>query len=100
MPVFITHDSTIDYDVRGKGPPLLLISGLGFGRWGWFKQVPSLSRHFRTITFDIRSAQNLTGGVADLSSKAAALLDHLGIKKAHVLGTSLGGFVAQKLALE
>jgi 3-oxoadipate enol-lactonase len=100
MPVLITHDSTIDYDVRGKGPPLLLISRLGFGRWGWFKQVPSLSRHFRIITFDIRSAQNLTGGVADLSAKAAALLDHLGIKKTHVLGTSLGGFVAQKLALE
>ncbi len=99
MPVLVTRDTSIDYDVCGKGPPLLLISGLGFGRWGWFKQVPTLSRHFRTITFDIRNAQNLRG-VADLAGKAAALLEHLDIKKTHVLGTSLGGFVAQKLALE
>ena len=52
MPMTITHDACIDYDVYGNGPPLLLISGLGFGRWGWFKQVPTLSRHFRTITFE------------------------------------------------
>jgi 3-oxoadipate enol-lactonase len=100
MPVLINRGTTIDYDVHGKGPSLLLIGGLGFGRWGWFKQVPTLSRHFRTITFDIRSTQNLANGVGDLSAVAATLLDHLGIKKTHVLGTSLGGFVAQKLALE
>jgi pimeloyl-ACP methyl ester carboxylesterase len=100
MPVFITHDASIDYDVHGNGPPLLLIGGLGFGRWGWFKQVPALSRHFRTITFDIRGEQNLTQGVADLSAEAVALLDHLGVNKTHVLGTSLGGFVAQQLALQ
>ena len=47
MPVLITSGTSIDYDVQGKGPPLLLISGLGFGRWGWFKQIPTLSRHFR-----------------------------------------------------
>lgn len=100
MPVIITHDTSIDYDVHGNGPPLLLIAGLGFGRWGWFKQIPALSRHFRTITFDIRGEQNLRQGVANLSAEAEALLDHLGVKKTHVLGTSLGGFVAQQLALE
>jgi 3-oxoadipate enol-lactonase len=99
MPVLITRDTSIDYDVHGEGPPLLLLSGLGFGRWGWFKQVPMLSRHSRTITYDIRSVHNLTG-VTDLVAKAVALLDHLGIENTHVLGTSLGGFVAQKLALE
>ena len=100
MPVVITHDTSIDYDIYGEGPTLLLISGLGFGRWGWFKQVPTLSRHFRTITFDIRGEQNLAHGVADLCAEVVALLDHLGVLKAHVLGTSLGGFVAQELALE
>ncbi len=100
MPVMITHDTSIDYDVYGDGPPLLLIGGLGFGRWGWFKQVPTLSRHFRTITFDVRGEHSLARGVADLSAEAAALLEHLGIEKAHVLGTSLGGFVAQQLALD
>ena len=50
MPLTITENTSIDYDVHGEGPPLLLINGLGFGRWGWFKQVPAFTRHFRTIT--------------------------------------------------
>ena len=60
MPVMLTHDTSIDYDVQGNGPFLLLINGLGFGRWAWFKQVPTLSRHFRTITFDIRGEHSLS----------------------------------------
>jgi len=99
MPVTITENASIDYDVQGEGPPLLLIGGLGFGRWAWFKQVPAFSRHFRTVTFDIRGERGLENGVADLVDEVVALLDHLGVKKAHVLGTSLGGFVAQELAL-
>jgi len=101
MPVMITENTSIDYDVYGEeGPPLILINGLGFGRWAWFRQIPAFSRHFRTITFDIRGERNLTDGVSDLASEVVALLDHLNIRKAHVLGTSLGGFVAQELALK
>jgi 3-oxoadipate enol-lactonase len=99
VPVTITEKTSIDYDVHGEGPPLLLIGGLGFGRWGWFRQIPAFSRHFRTITFDARGERNLEDGVADLVDDAVALLEHLRIGKAHVLGTSLGGFVAQELAL-
>lgn len=100
MPVMLTHDTSIDYDVQGNGPPLLSIGGLGFGRWCWFKQTPALSRHFRTITFDIRGEHNFARGVVDLVAEVVALLDSLGVEKTHVLGTSLGGFVAQELALE
>ena len=99
MPFTITESTSIDYDVQGEGPALVLISGLGFGRWGWFKQVPAFSRHFRTITFDVRGERGLRNGVADLASDVADLMEHLKVKKAHVLGTSLGGFVAQELAL-
>src|SRR5215212_5759773 len=99
MLVTITENTSIDYDINGEGPPLLLISGLGFGRWGWFKQVPAFSRHFRTITFDARGERRLENGVGDLVRDVVWLLDHLGVKKAHVLGTSLGGFVGQELAL-
>lgn len=99
MPVTITENTSIDYDVQGEGPPLLLVNGLGFGRWGWFKQLPSFTRHFQTITFDVRGERDLGNGVADLTGEVVALLDHLGVGKTHVLGTSLGGFVAQELAL-
>src|SRR5918997_157064 len=99
VPVLITENTSIDYDVHGEGPPLILIGGLGFGRWGWFKQIPAFSRHFKTITFDVRGERNLEGGVSDLASDVVALLDHLNVRKAHVLGTSLGGFVAQELAI-
>lgn len=99
MPLTITANTSIDYDVQGEGPSLLLINGLGFGRWGWFKQIPAFTRHFETITFDIRGERDLRNGVADLTGEVVALLDHLGVGKPHVLGTSLGGFVAQELAL-
>lgn len=100
LPVMITQNTSIDYDVHGEGPPLVLIGGLGFGRWGWFRQIPALSRHFRTITFDARGERELKDGVGDLAADVVALLDHLNLRKAHVLGTSLGGFVAQELALK
>ncbi|MDQ3589821.1 MAG: alpha/beta hydrolase [Actinomycetota bacterium] len=100
MPLTITENAIIDYDVHGEGQPLILIGGLGFGRWGFFKQVPAFSRHFKTITFDVRGERALEGGVADLTADVVALLEHLDVRKAHVLGTSLGGFVAQELALE
>lgn len=97
--ITITDGPSIEYNVHGDGPPLLLIPGLGFGRWGWFKQVPTLSRRFRVITFDPRGPRDPTRGVAELARDAAALLDRLGVDRAHVLGASLGGFVAQELAL-
>jgi 3-oxoadipate enol-lactonase len=100
VPVAITENTSIDYDVHGEGPPLILIGGLGFGRWGFFKQIPALSRHFRTITFDVRGERDLEGGVSDLVDDVVALMEHLRVRKAHVLGTSLGGFVAQELALK
>jgi 3-oxoadipate enol-lactonase len=100
VPQIITESTSIDYDIHGEGPPLILINGLGFGRWAWFKQIPAFSRHFSTITFDVRGERGLPNGVADLSAEVLKLLNHLGVRKTHVLGTSLGGFVAQELALE
>lgn len=105
MPIMVTDNASVDYDVHGddNAPPLLMVNGLGFGRWGFFKQVPALSRRFRVVTFDVRGdgAPAHDGGfVAELSTAAVSLLDHLKIGKSHVLGTSLGGFVAQRLALD
>jgi 3-oxoadipate enol-lactonase len=99
VPVVSTENATVEYDVRGAGPSLVLINGMGFGRWGFFKQVPALSRHFATITFDAGEGRDPEGVIGELAGDVVDLLDHLGVNKAHVLGTSLGGFVAQELAL-
>jgi 3-oxoadipate enol-lactonase len=99
VPVVSTQNASIEYEVRGVGSSLVLINGLGFGRWGFFKQVPALSRRFATITFDAREGRDPEGIIRGLASDVADLLAHLGVNKAHVLGTSLGGFVAQELAL-
>ncbi len=108
MPLMVSEGSSIDYDIQGEGHPILLIAGLGFGRWCWFKQVPTLSQHLRVITFDIRSLYRLNladpkdhiRSAADLAAHASELLDNLAIERAHVLGTSLGGFIAQELTLQ
>jgi pimeloyl-ACP methyl ester carboxylesterase len=99
MPEVSTQNATIGYEVHGAGPSLVLINGMGFGRWGFFKQVPALSRRFATITFDAAAGRNPEGVIEGLASDVVGLLEHLGVSRAHVLGASLGGFVAQKLAL-
>ena len=99
MPVTNTPNASIEYEVHGSGPSLVLVNGLGFGRWGWFRQVPDLSRRFAVITFDARRGSDRGLGVGDLAADVADLLGHLGVNNAHVLGASLGGFVAQELAL-
>ena len=99
MPVTNTPNASLEYEVHGSGPSLVLINGLGFGRWGWFKQVPDLSRRFAVITFDARRGSDRGLGVGDLAGDVADLLGHLGVNNAHVLGAPLGGFVAQELAL-
>lgn len=100
MQTVITRDgSIVKYESHGEGPPLLLVPGLGFGTWSWFKQVPELSRRFRVLTFDLPSPRDPEHGVAELARLAATLLERSGVGRAHVLGTSFGGFVAQELAL-
>jgi pimeloyl-ACP methyl ester carboxylesterase len=99
MPEVSTQNAKIDYEIHGAGPTLVLINGMGFGRWGFFKQVPALSRRFASVTFDARGGRDPEGVIAGLACDVVGLLEHLGVGRAHVLGTSLGGFVAQELAL-
>jgi 3-oxoadipate enol-lactonase len=94
----------IAYDVRGHGPPLVLLQGLGVGRWGWEPVADRLARRFRVVTVDNRGigASDAPPGPYSAQLMAAdvlAVLDHAGVGSASVVGTSLGGMVAQELAL-
>ena len=99
-----TRGATIFYKVTGEGPPLLLISGLGAEHSMWALQVDSFAEHFTVISFDNRKIGESSGGglvpwIETMASDAAAVLDDAGYGRAHVVGMSMGGFIAQTLAV-
>lgn len=93
------------YEIEGSGPPVLLIQGVGVHGDGWLPQIEGLRDRFRLLSFDNRGmgrSQPQAGPltVARMAADARALLDAAGWPSAHVAGHSLGGLVAQKLALD
>ena len=94
----------IYYEEYGLGPPLVMILGLGQSIATWGLQVSELSNHFRIIVFDNRdSGKSIrctkTYTTEDMARDVLGLLDHLGIDRTHLLGTSMGGMIAQQIAL-
>jgi 3-oxoadipate enol-lactonase len=107
---FADHGSSrIAYELHGRRthrrkPWLVLIQGLGFDRSGWAPVTSALGRRFRLVLIDNRGSGRSTTAdrkftVADLAADVAAVLDSSRIARAHVLGASLGGMVAQELAI-
>ena len=89
---------------RGEGPEVLLIAGLGDVAEAWEAQLEGLSADYRVTAFDNRDVGRSTitrepFTVATMADDAAALLAALGIESAHVAGFSMGGAIAQELAL-
>ncbi len=88
----------------GAGPPLLLIQGLGYPAAMWFRLRPHLTG-FRLVTFDNRGVGESRSAAYDgltieqMADDAARVIADAGVDAAHVLGASLGGIVAQELAL-
>lgn len=104
MPFTDAPGFRMHYEIRGDGPPLLLVNGLGSDISEWLYQLPAFSRKHRVVSFDNRGAGEsavLPGPytTAQMADDAAALLAALGIQKAHTLGVSLGGMIAQEIAL-
>jgi pimeloyl-ACP methyl ester carboxylesterase len=95
----------LHYESHGTGEPLVLIPGTGFAGNVWYpSQVPTLSKSLRVVTLDVRGCgrSSAPAGVYTIEQMAcdvAALLDHLGIDQAHVLGHSMGGRIGIALAL-
>ena len=94
----------IAWESRGDGAPLLLIHGLGYARWGWEPVADRLAERFRVLLFDNRGIgeSEVPQGpytAAAMAGDALQVLDEADVERAHVVGTSLGGMVAQELAL-
>lgn len=92
------------WQLRGEGPPVLWIQGVGVHGDGWRPQVDGLAGRYRSLWFDNRGmgrSQPAAGPVRveGMAEDALALLDAAGWESAHVVGHSLGGLVAQHLAL-
>lgn len=106
MPTVRVNGLQLYYEIHGQEEePLLLIAGVGYGTWLWYKQIPSLSQHFRVIVFDNRGVGKSDKPDSEytvplLASDAFELLRALKIERTHILGVSLGGFIAQQLALD
>jgi 3-oxoadipate enol-lactonase len=98
-------DIELSFDRAGDGPPLLLIMGMSGTKHHWGDVVlEELRRDFDTIVYDHRDAGDSTRTeqpftIADLARDAAGLLQALDLDSAHVMGISMGGMVAQELAL-
>jgi pimeloyl-ACP methyl ester carboxylesterase len=92
------------YEEIGSGDPLLLIMGLAADSRAWMFQVPDFASRYRTIVFDNRGVGRSAKPagpytIHEMADDAAGLLDVLDVRRAHVLGVSMGGMIAQELVL-
>jgi pimeloyl-ACP methyl ester carboxylesterase len=104
MPKIKANGIDLYYEIHGRGDPLVLIMGLRRNAEWWYCQVPTLSKHFQVVVFDNRGAGRSDQPAMDYSiplfaDYTAALMKALGLSSAHVLGISMGGYIAQELAI-
>jgi pimeloyl-ACP methyl ester carboxylesterase len=105
MPFTNSSDGArIHYEVHGAGEPVLLIMGLGSNAYGWARTIPWLAERYQAIAFDNRGVgrSDVPAGayaIEQMAADAAAVLAASGHQRAHVVGASLGGMIAQRFAL-
>ena len=105
MPKAALGSIELHYERQGDGSPLAFISGLGANRGLWNPVVEILRDRYECITFDNRgigeSSRPDSGyTISDLTRDTLGLLDSLSISTSHIIGMSMGGMVAQEIALE
>jgi pimeloyl-ACP methyl ester carboxylesterase len=105
MPKAVVGAHELHYERAGQGEPLLLVQGMGGTHMSWGEPFLELLREsFDVIAFDNRGiglSAPIDGAftIAEMAEDAAELLDQLGIERPHVVGISMGGMIAQELAL-
>ena len=105
MPYASNGDVKLYWEEEGSGEPLLMIMGLGYTLDMWHRVRPLLSDRFRLILFDNRGVGRSDVAepgysISDMAADAVAVLDEAGVESAHVLGVSMGGYIAQALTIE
>jgi pimeloyl-ACP methyl ester carboxylesterase len=104
MPTIDSGGQTLYYEVHGEGEPLLCVHGLAVDTLGWALQLAPFSERHRTAIFDNRDVgqSSMADGpyqVTDMAKDALAVADAAGFDTFHLLGVSMGGTIAQELAL-
>jgi 3-oxoadipate enol-lactonase len=104
MPTTRVGSHTVYYDEHGTGHPLLLLSGLGGTRLAWWKQIGPLATRYRVINMDNRDAGDSALGtcpytIGDMAEDVAGVIQNLQLGPTHVVGISMGGMIAQELAI-
>ncbi len=104
MPYVASNGANLYWNEQGSGPPVLLIIGLSFTHEMWFRILPVLTTRYRAIYFDNRGmgrsdAPRGPYPMKRMAQDAVAVLDAAGVPAAHVIGASMGGMIAQELAL-
>ncbi len=104
MPTATVNGTEIYYESHGEGEPLLCVMGLAADTMSWALQVPAFSERHRAVFFDNRDVgqsgyvtRDYT--VRDMAHDAIGLADELGLDTFHLLGVSMGGMIAQEVAL-
>jgi 3-oxoadipate enol-lactonase len=93
------------YEVQGQSYPLVLIHGLSATSLIWAFQVPEFSQSYQVVIMDLRGhgqsdKPEMAYSIGLFARDVVALMDHLGIERAHIVGGSMGGMVAHQLALD
>jgi pimeloyl-ACP methyl ester carboxylesterase len=104
MPKVRVGQVELFYEEDGRGEPIIWIHGLGLDHRVWGLQIPRFTPHFRCLTFDNRDAGQSDRSpspytIKSLADDAIGLMDALAIDKAHIVGLSMGGAIAQELAI-
>jgi 3-oxoadipate enol-lactonase len=104
MPFADVNGQRLFYEIHGDGEPMLLVTGLGGDHLSWGEQLEAFSARYRTIVFDNRDSGQSTEcaegyEIVDMARDALALADAGGLDSFHLLGVSMGGAIAQDVAL-
>ena len=110
MPLRHVNDINMYYEIHGKGEPLLMIQGLGFEMSamvtepGKSRYIDRFTDRYQVILFDYRGVgrtdkPDIRYSIGMLADDTVGLMDALGIRKAHIMGTSMGSQIAQTIAV-